>query len=130
MGSSWNYHDKNVPVEEYAIASNAAWNRLFRPTGNSGPPAVYLASDDPNVVEELQSQLKPGSRIFSLAKSTNADLSEIASPSPYFQDEFSALPEADRVRLTKGMIVDFALLSGLWAWHDDLKPGAVICGIA
>jgi len=40
------------------------------------------------------------------------------------------LPEADRVRLTKGMIVDFALLSGLWAWHDDLKPGAVICGIS
>jgi len=130
MGSSWNYRDKNVPVEEYASASNAAWNRLFHPTGNSGPQAVYLASDDPKVFEELQSQLNPGSRIFSLAKSTNADLSNIASSSPYFQDKFSALPEADRVRLTTGMIVDFALLSGLWAWHDDPKPGAVICGIA
>jgi len=27
------------------------------------------------------------------------------------------------------MIVDFALLSGLWAWSVDPKPGAVICGI-
>ncbi|KAH9082280.1 hypothetical protein EDB83DRAFT_2503367 [Lactarius deliciosus] len=111
MGSSWEYHDKNVPIEEYASASNAAWNRLFP-------------------FEELQSQLEPDSKIFSLATSTNADLSKIASPAPYFQAEFSALPEADRVRLTKGMIVDFALLSGLWAWDDDPKPGAVICGIA
>ncbi|KAH8998774.1 hypothetical protein EDB86DRAFT_2802716 [Lactarius hatsudake] len=130
MGSSWEYHDKNVPIEEYASASNAAWDRLFRPTGNSAPQAVFLASDDPKAFKELQSQLEPGSRIFSLATSTNADLSKIASPAPYFQAEFSALPEADRVWLTKGMIVDFALLSGLWAWDDDPKPGAVICGIA
>lgn len=130
MGRSWKYHGKNVPVEAYASASNAAWNRLFRPTGNSAPQAVYLASDDPDVFEELQSQLEPGSRIFSLAKSTNTDLSKIASPAPYFQNEFAALPEADRVQLTKGMIVDFALLSGLWAWDNDPKPGAVICGIA
>lgn len=130
MGRSWAYHGKNVPVEAYSSASNAAWNRLFRPIGNSAPQAVYLASDDPDVFEELQSQLEPGSRIFSLAKSTNPDLSKIASPAPYFQSEFAALPEADRVQLTKGMIVDFALLSGLWAWDNDPKPGAVICGIA
>ncbi|KAI9445392.1 hypothetical protein H4582DRAFT_2109058 [Lactarius indigo] len=121
MGSSWEYRDKNVPIEEYARASNAAWDRLFRPTGNSAPQAVYLASDDPKAFEELQSQLEPGSRVFSLATSTNADLSKIASPAPYFQAEFSALPEADRISL---------YFSGLWAWDDDPKPGAVICGIA
>lgn len=130
LGSSWKYHDKHVPIEEYSAAGNAAWNRLFRSEGNTAPPAVYLASDDPDVFEELQSQLEPGSRIFSLSRSENSDLQNIASPAPYFQDKFAELPEADRVRLTKGMIVDFALLSGLWAWHDDLKPGAVICGIS
>lgn len=129
MGSSWKYHNKNVPIEEYTSAGNAAWNRLFRSAGNSEPLTVFLASDDPDVFETLQSQLEPGSRIFSLAKSRNPDLQDVASPAPYFQDEFSALPEADRVQLTKGMIVDFAVLSGLWAWSDDLKPGAVICGI-
>jgi len=129
LGSSWKYHDKHVPIEEYSAAGNAAWNRLFRSKGNTAPPAVYLASDDPDVFEELQSQLEPGSRIFSLSRSGNSDLQNIASPAPYFQDKFAELPEVDRVRLTKGMIVDFALLSGLWAWHDDLKPGAVICGI-
>ncbi|KAI0249536.1 hypothetical protein BJV78DRAFT_665854 [Lactifluus subvellereus] len=112
MGSSWKYHNKNVPVEEYATAGNAAWNRLFRSVGNPTPLTVYLASDDPDVFEALQSQLEPGSRIFSLAKSRNPDLQDIASPEPYFQDEFSALPGADRVQLTKGMIVDFAVLSG------------------
>jgi hypothetical protein len=61
--------------------------------------------------------------------SENSDLQALASPSPYFQDKFSALPEEDRVRLTRGMVVDFALLSGLWAWNDDLTPGAVICGV-
>ena len=129
-GATRKYHNKNIPVEVYAEASNASWNRLFRPTLKSASQAVYIASDDPKVFEELQSQLEPGSRIFSLAKSTNPDLSNIASPAPYFQNEFSALPEADRVRLTKGIIVDFALLSGLWAWDNDPKPGAVICGIA
>jgi hypothetical protein len=128
LGSSWKYHGKHVPIEEYSIAGNAAWNRLFRSEGNTAPPAVYLASDDPDVFEELQSQLEPGSMIFSLSRSQNPDLQNIASPAPYFQDKFAELPEADRVQLTKGMIVDFALLSGLWAWHDDLKPGAVVCG--
>jgi hypothetical protein len=128
-GSSWRYHDKNIPIEEYVTAGKAAWTRLFRSAGNSAPLSVYLASDDPNVFETLRSQFGADSRIFSLAESENPDLQKIASPAPYFQGEFSALPEADRVELTKGMIVDFALLSGLWAEHDDLKPGAVICGI-
>ncbi|KAH9996517.1 hypothetical protein BJV77DRAFT_1059344 [Russula vinacea] len=129
-GSSWKYHNKIVPIEEYSTAGNAAWNRLFHSARNPAPQAVYLASDDPDVFEVLQSQLEPGSRIYSLPRSENPDLRHIASPAPYFQDKFAALPEADRVRLTKGMIVDFALLSGLWAWRDDLKPGAVICGIS
>lgn len=128
-GSSWKYHGKNVAIEEYTAAGNAAWTRLFRSAGNPAPQAVYLASDDPDVFEVVQSQLEPGSRIFSLLKSENSDLQHIASPAPYFQGEFATLPEVDRVRLTTGMIVDFALLSGLWARPDDLKPGAVICGI-
>jgi hypothetical protein len=129
MGSSWRYHGKNIPIEEYTAAANAAWTRLFRSTENPAPQAVYLASDDPDVFGTLQSQLEPGSRIFSLSRSENSDLQSIASPAPYFQDKFAAIPEADRARFTKGMIVDFALLSGLWAWRDDLRPGAVICGM-
>ena len=129
MGASWKYHHGNVPIEEYSTAANAAWTRLFRSAGNTAPPAVYLASDDPNVFDDLQSRLEPGSRIFSLSKSENLDLRAIASPSPYFQDRFSALPEEDRVRFTRGMLVDFALLSGSWAWNDELTPGAVICGV-
>lgn len=129
MGSSWKYHNKNVPIEEYSTAGDVAWTRLFRSAGNSAPPVVYLASDDPGVFEDLRSRLEPGSRIFSLSRSENPDLQVIASPSPYFQDKFSALSEEERVRLMRGMVVDFALLSGLWAWGDDLKPGAVICGL-
>ncbi len=129
FGSSWKYHDKYIPIEESSAAGNAAWTRLFRSAGNTAPQAVYLASDDPDVFEELQSQLDSDSRVFSLSRSENSDLRDIASPAPYFQDKFAELSEEDRVRLTKGMIVDFALLSGLWAWQNDLKPGAVICGI-
>jgi hypothetical protein len=129
MGTSWKYHDKYVPIEEYSTAGNAAWTRLFRSAGNRAPQSIYLASDDPDVFDDLQSQLEPGSRIFTLSKSENPDLRNISSPAPYFQDAFSALPEADRVRLTTGMVVDFAVLSGLWAQDNDLKPGAVICGI-
>ncbi|KAI0271471.1 hypothetical protein BC834DRAFT_445173 [Gloeopeniophorella convolvens] len=127
-GTTWKYIDQNVPIEEYSNAANAARTR-FRPTGASDAPAIYLASDDPNIFDTLQSQLEPGSKIFSLAKSKEPSLREIASSGPYFQDKFNAMPEADRVRLTRGMVVDFALLSGLWAWGDDMKPGATICAL-
>ena len=129
MGSSWKYHNKNVPIEEYTTAGNAAWKRLFRSPGDLSPQVVYLASDDPGAFKDLQSQLEPGSRIFSLTKSRYPDFRSIASPAPYFQDKFSALPKADRVRLTMGMIVDFAVLSGMWARDDEPRPGAVICGL-
>ena len=57
----------------------------------------------------------------------NSELRGLASQREYVQKEFNEESEEDRIRLTRGMIVDFAMLSGLWAWEGELVPGATIC---
>ncbi|KAI0067980.1 hypothetical protein BV25DRAFT_1818329 [Artomyces pyxidatus] len=133
-GTSWKYHSQHVATREYSAGISDSWDRLF--LNGSSPaekasltPVVYLASDSPSVVSELRPLLKPGSTVFSLSQSRSPALRELASPGEYIQHEFNGLPAEDRVRLTRGMVVDFAMLSGFWAWDDEVKPGAVVCAI-
>jgi hypothetical protein len=94
-------------------------------------PLFYVASDSPAAVEEFLGELPSNVRLTSLGWSNNERLQTIASPRPYVQEEFNALTEEERTRLTKGMIVDFALLTGLWIQEDDpdVRPYATVCGL-
>ena len=65
--------------------------------------------------------------IFSLNASANADLRALAPKREYVQSEFEQEPEEERVRLTRGMVVDLAMLSGFWAYPGEAVPGAVVC---
>ncbi|TFY50680.1 hypothetical protein EVJ58_g10937, partial [Rhodofomes roseus] len=40
---------------------------------------------------------------------------------------FAEVPTAERVRLTRGLIVDLALMSGLWPEDGYVVPGATVC---
>jgi hypothetical protein len=57
------------------------------------------------------------------------ELEEIASKEAYVQAEFNSLREEDRIRRTRGIIVDFGMISGMWAEPDSLIPEAVVCGM-
>ncbi|KAA1471440.1 hypothetical protein DENSPDRAFT_837431 [Dentipellis sp. KUC8613] len=135
-GLSWKYVDKHLPAAVYANALNASWTRLFKPNGTSSnttetpPPRVYLASDDPAALKEVVPLLPANTTAFTLANSSDPALREIASPEAYVQAEFDKLSMEERQRRTRGMIVDFALLSGLWAWDNDPVPAGMICGMA
>jgi len=54
----------------------------------------------------------------------------LASPGEYFQDNFKQLDEDVRVQATRGMIVDFAVLSGAWADDGDLIPEGTVCTVS
>ena len=91
------------------------------------PPITYIASDSHAGAHEFASAFPPSTAVFSLDSSTNPDLRALAPQGEYVQEEFNELDEADRIRLTRGMVVDLALLSGLWAWPGEVVPGANIC---
>lgn len=124
---SWRYDGGYVPISEYAQAVEDTSLRLS-PALNSHM-AVYIASDSPAASAELVKVLPSDILLFSLAQSQDPQLRTLASPREYIQHEFNKLGMEERINLTRGMIIDFALVSGMWAWNDDVVPNAIICTI-
>ncbi|KAG8764291.1 hypothetical protein FRC11_005095 [Ceratobasidium sp. 423] len=117
--------DGYVPIQNYVDAVQKTWSQMGLP----GRPHIYVASDDPVSLDEF-TKLSPG-YVYSLrqwgidggrvreSSVTDAaeELAELASPSAYVQTEWMNRTEEQRIRLTRGMIVEMALLSELW--DDD-----------
>jgi len=129
LGLTWKYHKTHLPTGLYVDGALEAQQRLN--PADQGSPLFYIASDSPAATEEFLKQLPSNIRAFSLSWSDDEELRSIASPRSYVQDEFNTMSEEERIRLTKGMVVDFALLSGLWMdEHDpDVRPYATVCGL-
>ena len=129
LGMTWKYHRTHLPTKLYIDAALKSWQRL-NPT-SEGSPLFYVASDSPEASEDFVDQLPTNARAFSLVWSGDEELRAIASPRPYVQEEFNALSEEERIRLTKGMVVDFALLSSLWKNEEDpdVRLSATVCGL-
>ncbi|KAH8110708.1 hypothetical protein DFH11DRAFT_1730151 [Phellopilus nigrolimitatus] len=136
---AWAFRGEHVPLPDYVRAARDAWARLVPNSSDSSdsPAAVYLASDDPTVhadFAELLAEADPTARVVSLETSENVELAAIASGSAYVQSEFNALGQEERVRSTRGALVDFALLSGLWAWDgedgSEARLEATVCTIS
>ena len=92
------------------------------------PPIMWLASDSPPAAREFAVHFSSATAAFSLEHSTNPELRALAPKHEYVQAEFDAEPLQERVRLTKGVLVDLAMVSGLWAWPGEVVPAAVVCG--
>lgn len=139
---AWEYHGGYVPLVEYAnavrdMSERAAVMASENANGvdQRGTDTVWIASDDPFAQQELAQLLTDSDqpmRVYSLERSTNAELRSIASREAYVQAEFAALSEEQRIRLTRGALVDFALVSGLWTDEtaDEATLEGVICTIS
>ncbi|KAI0035156.1 hypothetical protein K488DRAFT_43947 [Vararia minispora EC-137] len=120
-GVSWAFHNAPVPVSEYATALLPLLNTT---------PFVYAASDDPSALDDLHSLLPDTAQFLTLPDSAVLKLNAIASDEAYVQVAFNKLGDEDRATLTKGVIVDFAMVSGMWRAKDDVAPRATVCGFA
>jgi hypothetical protein len=129
LGMTWKYHNTHLPTGLYVDSALKTLERL-NPV-NEGHPLIFVASDSPAAIEEFLEQLPNSVRVSSLGWSGDDELRAIASPHSYVQEEFNRLEEEERTRLTKGMIVDFAMLTGLWTHKDDpdTRPYATVCGL-
>lgn len=124
---SWRYHGGFVPYTDYAAALLSARIRLS-PFNNQEVMTIYVASDDPQAREEL-AKLVPdveGNRVrlFSLAQSADPELRRLASWTSYNQQDFKGLDDDERMQLTRGAIIDFALTTGLWEWTSTSSPSS------
>lgn len=122
-----------IPLEDFVNAANSAWSRLYHDDISNAeatfpvPPVTYVASDSHTTAHDFVSAFPPSTAVFSLDSSTDPALRALAPQRDYVQADFAELDEQERVRLTRGMVVDLAMVSGLWAWHGDIVPGATIC---
>jgi hypothetical protein len=126
--TSWSFHKGYVPINNYAQAALETWTRIF-PSSSVPSLAVYIASDSPSADADLKNILPPNVSILSLSRSANPELKVLASPKEYVQNDFNGWGEEERKNATTGMIVDFAMVSGMWAWKDELIPEATVCTI-
>ncbi|QRW00743.1 hypothetical protein RhiJN_28761 [Ceratobasidium sp. AG-Ba] len=129
-----------VPLQDYVDAAQKTW-------AEQGPPGaahVYVASDDPLMLDEFINRAS-GMHVYSLRQwgvdggrvgessvsAVSEELAELASPSAYIQSEWRIRPEVQRIRLTRGMIVEMALISELWdderEEDNDLELVATVC---
>lgn len=155
------YGQQPIPVEEYVAGIEKAMSEVELSPSET-PLVVYAASDSPRALLELESRSSESSsyRITSLLSSTSPTLRELVYPrlSGYAQIDwhFGALASSDsipmdfsddddgngmwtleeRERYTMGMLVDFALISGLWPSADTVTgeegeggPAAIVCGM-
>ncbi|KAG8768986.1 hypothetical protein FRC12_005231 [Ceratobasidium sp. 428] len=120
--------DRYVPLQNYIDAVQKTWAEQ----GPPGVPHVYVASDDPVILDEFIN--RTSAHVYSLRQwgvdggrvgdgsvsPVSEELAELASPSAYNQSEWRSRPEVQRIRLTRGMIVEMALISELW---DDERDG-------
>jgi len=125
---SWRYKGGYVPISEYADAVSATALRLFADAQT--PIPLYIASDSPTAQSELVGALSTSTKAYTLASSTLPNLNAIASPTEYVQTEFDQLPEEERVSLTRGALLDFAMLSGMWTPLGQPLPRAMICTLS
>ena len=121
---SFSFPDRKVPTQDYIDAIKSAWSRLHH---SNKLPAVYLATDSPEAHEEFV-QSYDGA-VYSLFTAPDPLLRAVASPGEYYQNRFENMNLRSRITATTGMIVDLAILSGLWPENEGLVPDAVICAL-
>ncbi|KAK7063923.1 hypothetical protein R3P38DRAFT_2675261 [Favolaschia claudopus] len=126
------YGQQYIAISDYVDSAVESWTRLnleLSAQDKLVQPFVYIASDSPEAEKEFSDSFT-SKRLFSLSRSKRKELRALASPEEYFQDIFMTLSDPVRVQATRGMIVDFALLSGAWAKDGDLIPDGTVCAVS
>lgn len=135
----WPQRGSYVSLEKFAKAISNTWTRLSEldipkddadaaiTSSPSTTMSVWLASDVPQIWQNMSELVPEGTRLFSLERSDDPKLRQLASRREYVQSEFNELSLHDRVEATRGTIIDLAMLSGMWAAEGELRPMGVIC---
>ncbi|KAF8167535.1 hypothetical protein B0H34DRAFT_20508 [Crassisporium funariophilum] len=126
--ASYGFANNIIPLQTYIDGVESTWARLHTGPMSQIKPVVYVASDSPAAQEQF-SEMYEG-ETFSLFETGNPRLRELASPGEYYQKTFDELNLQSRIMATRGMVVDLAMVSGLWPHEKDILPDATVCSIS
>lgn len=129
---SYSFPDRRVPIADYLKGVTSTWSHLHTGALASITPVVYLATDSPDARHQFSQQYQElyQGETFSLYDTTDPMLRALASPAEYDQSTFDAQFDLQsRIRATRGMIVDLALVSGLWLTNNDITPEFTVCAM-
>ncbi|KAF5312252.1 hypothetical protein D9619_002767 [Psilocybe cf. subviscida] len=130
---SYSFQDRRVPIADYLKGVATTWSHLHSGALASITPVVYLATDSPDARHQFSQQYQElyQGETFSLYDTTDPTLRALASPAEYDQSTFDAQFDLQsRIRATRGMIVDLALVSGLWLTGNDITPESTVCAMS
>jgi hypothetical protein len=158
---SWRYQklpQVQVPTEEYVNAVWKTYSRIYNLSSNpdvtpTSPPVIYLASDSASAASDFAERLRSNDTlsrkykndnlrplIYELRNSSDPELRSLAPTREYVQaDWVENRTQSERIAETRGMVIDWALLSGAWQplpngdadadASTPLKPLAAICAL-
>ncbi|EJU02828.1 hypothetical protein DACRYDRAFT_65986 [Dacryopinax primogenitus] len=121
---SWRYHKGYVPTHEYVNAIVTLLPDI---------KTVYIATDVLSAVAEFTELAPEEWNVHTLSATVG---SEVEYPvdretEGYFQKQWEEdIPNKERIALTRGMIVDLALVTGAWADDESVQPVAVVCTLS
>lgn len=128
---AWPHMKSYVPAADMLLTAIGTWERLLPSApalaASQRGMIAWVASDSQEARDEFVAGALESALIFSLDTSSNAELQNLASKTEYVQSDFGQLPLEDRIRLTRGALVDFAMLGGAWVWDDESRPLASVC---
>jgi hypothetical protein len=123
---AYKFHGEYVPLEDYATALESTWTNLKSATPSliSNNPNIWIASDSQQSIQKLKAILPSGSKTHSLMKSSKKDLRSLVPLEEYVQADWTNLTRSTltlerRIRETRGMVVDFAMVRHLRGPYDS-----------
>ncbi|KZT56131.1 hypothetical protein CALCODRAFT_330657 [Calocera cornea HHB12733] len=122
---SWRYHKGYVPTSEYVSAVQQAVDEL-------DIDSIYVSSDALSGLLEFSEGAREEWHIHaSLATAgSQVEYSVDRETEGYFQNQWDYIPDEERAALTRGMIIDLALVTGAWAKDESERPSTVICTLS
>jgi len=123
---SWRYHQGYVPTSEYV----SAVNKTIAALGNI--KTIHVASDALRALTEF-SEAAPEEWIIHTSLQTSGlsvEYSADRETEGYFQHQWDDIPTEERAALTRGMVIDLAVVTGAWAKDDGALPAAVVCTLS
>ncbi|KZV96928.1 hypothetical protein EXIGLDRAFT_396403 [Exidia glandulosa HHB12029] len=120
LARTWKYRKGYVPISEFVTGIRGV---------EGGVSAVWAASDAPGAITELGEELGHNVQVLNLT-SVGGDVGRLmpaAEDAGYVQKEWRYRTEEERKRLTRGAVVDFAMISGLWLENGQRAPSASVC---
>ena len=117
MRDTWTRLYPNIPIAAHGAA----------PDHFPAPPVAYVATGAPEALRGYVAAHPPATATFALDLSTNSELRALAPKHAFDDANFREVPIGERVSLTRSVIVDLALMAGLWEEDGFVVPGATIC---